>query len=111
MGADSCLVLYGNSVILAGIATGLQRHHPFDIIALEPGCPDTLRHICALDPRAVLFDLAAAPPESVVALLRERPGLLLLGVDPSNDEVLVLSCRQERVVAPADLLGLIQKER
>jgi len=110
MGADSRLVLYGNSVMLAGIATELQRHHRFDLITLEPGPPDTLRRICALAPRAVLFDLAALPPDSIVWLLRERPGLLLAGLDPSSDQVLLLSCRQERAVAPADLLEMIDRE-
>jgi hypothetical protein len=110
MSADSCLILYGNSVILAGIATGLQRHHPFDVITLEPGCPDAAERISGLDPRAVLFDLAAAPPESVLSLMRERPGLLLLGVDPSSDRMLVLSGRQEPAAAPADLLEVIYRE-
>jgi hypothetical protein len=109
MGADSCLVLVGNSVILAAIGTELRQHR-FDVITLEPGCPDALQRICALEPRAVLFDLAALPPDSILWLLRERPGLLLAGVEPSSDKVLVLSCRQERVVTPADLLEVIHGE-
>ena len=52
----------------------------------------------------MLFDLAAAPPDFSVSLLRERPGLLLVGLDPSSDHVLMLSCRRERAVTPADLL-------
>ncbi len=110
MGADSRLVLYGNSVILAGIGTELQRHHRFDLITLQPGSPDALHRICSLEPRAVLFDLAALPPDSIVSLLRERPGLLLAGLDPSSDQVLVLSCRWVRAVAPADLLEMIDRE-
>ncbi len=110
MGADSNLVLYGNSVILAAIGTELHSHCRFDVIALEPGCPDALPRICALNPRAVLFDLATLPPDSMISLLREQPGLLLAGVDPSSDQVLVLSCRQERAMAPADLLEVIERE-
>ena len=48
---DSLLVLYGNSVMLAGLGTELQRHGLFDLITLEPGCPDALHRICALEPR------------------------------------------------------------
>ena len=110
MGADSCLVLVGNSVILAALGTELERRHPFDVITLEPECPEPLQRICALDPRAVLFDLATVPPDLILALLRERPGLLLAGVDPSSDQVLILSCRRERAVAPADLLEVICRE-
>jgi hypothetical protein len=110
MGASSYIVLYGNSVILAGIGTELQRRYPFDLITLDPESPDAVDRICALAPRAVLFDLAAAPPDSIIALLSEQPGLLLAGVDPSSDHVLVVSCHRERAVAPADLLDVIDRE-
>jgi len=110
MGADPCLVLYGNSVILAALGTELERRHRFDVITLEPECPEPLQRISALDPRAVLFDLAALSPDLILALLRERPGLLLAGVDPSSDQVLVLESRRERAVAPADLLEMIDRE-
>ena len=96
--------------MLAGIATELQRLHLFEVIILEPGCPDALQRIGAIEPRAVLFDLAALPSDSIVRLLREQPGLLLAGVDPSSDQVLVLSCRQERAVTLADLLKVLERE-
>jgi hypothetical protein len=107
MGADPRLVLYGNSVMLAGIGTELQRHGLFDLITLEPGRPDALARICALDPRAVLFDLAAAQPDFTLALLRDRPELILIGVDSSSDKVLVLSGRRERPASVADLLRVL----
>jgi hypothetical protein len=107
MGADPRLILYGNSVMLAGIGTELQRHGLFDLITLEPGCPGALHRICALEPRAVLFDLAAAQPDFTIALLRDRPELILIGVDPSSDKVLLLSGRQERPASVADLLQVL----
>jgi hypothetical protein len=110
MGANSRLVLYGNSVILAGIGTELQRRGLFDLITLEPGCPDALHRICVLEPRAVLFDLAAAQPDFTIALLRDRPELILIGVDPSSDQVLVLSGHQVRPASVADLLQVLGVE-
>ena len=110
MSADSCLVLYGNSVILAALGTELEHRHRFDVITLEPGCSEPLQRIRALNPRAVLFDVATVPPDTILALLCEWPGLLLAGVDPSSDQALVLSCRRERAVAPADLLEFIDRE-
>jgi hypothetical protein len=38
-------------------------------------------------PRALLFDLAEGQPDFTVVLLREQPSLLLIGVDPSSDEL------------------------
>ena len=86
MGADSRLVLYGNSVMLAGIATELQRHHRFDLITLEPGPPDALHRICFLEPRVVLFDLAALPDPLAAENLLHHSGRGLLLVRAFVDE-------------------------
>jgi hypothetical protein len=42
--------------------------------------------------------------------LHEQPGLLLIGVDPSSNELLVLSSQQERAVAMEDLLRVIRRD-
>ena len=88
MAADSCLVLYGNSVLLAGIKAELQSHGTLELITIEAGDFDASSRICALNPRAVIFDLGEAQPDFAVSLLRARPGVLLIGVDPSIDEML-----------------------
>jgi hypothetical protein len=45
-----------------------------------------------------------------IAILRERPGLLLIGVDPSSDELLVLSSRPHQALSVADLVEVMQRE-
>ena len=42
-----------------------------------------------------------------MALLRSQSGLLLIGVDPSSDEVLVLKGQRNRVVTVGELTQLI----
>ena len=41
--------------------------------------------------------------DAALALLRACPGMLLVGVDPSSDELLLLSSRQRQAVSIADL--------
>ena len=110
MDAGSRLVLYGNSLFLAGIKTELERLTSLELITVEAGCPEASVLIDSCNPRAVLFDLAAPHSAFAIALLRERPGLLLIGIDPSRDEMLVLSSRPQQALNVADLVEFIQQQ-
>jgi hypothetical protein len=110
MAPDTCLVLYGNSVLLAGIRAGLARETALELVAIADGQPGVTDLIRACHPRAVLFDLAVGQPEFAVALLREEPSLLLIGMDPSSDEILILSGRSTQALTLSDLLNAIHKK-
>ncbi len=116
MAADRCLVLYGSSVFLAGIqamlADGLARDAsaPLQLISVEAGQPDAAPLVRARRPQAVLFDLAEGLPDFIAAALREQPDLLLIGVDPSADEALVLSVKPQRALSVADLMNVIRQK-
>lgn len=71
----------------------LERRTTLELITVEADCPniDVLtqeRKTCA-----ILFDLVLPQPISVFPLLHKQPGLLMIGVDPLSDEMLVLSGR------------------
>ena len=108
MAAPPCVILYGNSVFLAGIRADLTGRAEFEMLIVEPDCPDAARLIASHRPVAVLFDLAAAQPDFAIALVRDRPDLLLIGVDPSSDEMLVLSSYPARALSVADLINVIR---
>lgn len=107
MVTSPCVILYGNSVFLAGISADLRRQARLEVLTMEPGCPDLAGIIRARRPAAVLFDLSAAQPDCALSLLRDRPDLTLIGVDPSSDTLLVLSGRQEQPQSAADLIQAI----
>jgi len=60
-----------------------------------------------LAPAVVAFDLDELPGDLAISLLRDRPELILIGVDPSSDRMLLLSGRQEQPVSAAELLQSI----
>jgi hypothetical protein len=107
MPAPSCVVLYGNSVFLAGIKAQLDLDPGIEVIAIDAGATGLRERIRDLSPRALLFDLAERQAEPAVALLRELPGLLLIGVDPARDELLVLSGTSQQALSAADLVNII----
>jgi hypothetical protein len=111
MAASPCVVLYGNSVFLAGIRADLEGRTELKLLKIEPDCPDAADRIRACRPTAILFDLCATQPDFAIALLREQPGPLLIGVDPSSDELLVLSSHPAQALSVADLVKVIQQKQ
>ncbi len=105
MATSPCVILYGNSVFLAGIRADLAERARVEVLAVEPGCPDTAAIIRARRPAALVFDLSATQPHCAVSLLRDDADLVLIGVDPSSDRLLVLSGRHEQ---PESAAGLVQ---
>lgn len=108
MTADQCLVLYGSSVFLAGIMAEMERSLPVKLVTISEGSLDAAAKIHACNPYAVLFDLTVGLPEFTAAFMREHPGLLMIGVDPSCDELLVLSVQPQRAMSLTDLIDIIR---
>jgi hypothetical protein len=56
-----------------------------------------------LTPEIILFYFSHPFNDLLVKLLREQPDLLLIGVDPSSDDVLVLKGQRSRVMSGGEL--------
>jgi hypothetical protein len=81
--------LYGNNLVLSAIGTSLQGK--FQVHQLEQLLPETVETAGASYPDVILFDLATAPADLALALLRRRPMLTLVGVDIENNKMVALS--------------------
>ena len=62
------------------------------------------------EPAAIVFDLSDPSASMDVTLLRHKPGVQLIGVDPGSDEILVLSGRPQQALSVADLVHVIQQK-
>ena len=94
---------------MAGIAVSLNADQGLEVVCVDPHSPTARQSLSELSPTAIAFDMSDPPASLDVALLCERPGLLLIGVNPNSNELLVLSGQQERAVAVTDLLKVIQR--
>jgi hypothetical protein len=103
------IILYGKSVIMGSVGASLRGVPGLEIIPLAPPLPEA-KDLAALAPDAIIFDLDAAHPDAALSMLRQRPELLLIGVDPASDKLVVVTARESRAVAVADLLEVIDRE-
>ena len=103
------MILYGKSVFLAGLKAGLEREAALKFLMVEAGAEEVAALVHQCHPRALLFDLAEGQPDFAVSLLREQEGLELIGVDPSSNELLILSSRSARGSSLQDVLDAIHR--
>ena len=104
---NNSVLIYGRSLNLAGIGVCLRKVEGLDVLEIDPSDPDARQRLEALTPEVILFDLSDPPTDLDMTLLRSKPGLLLIGVDPSSEEVLILKGRCDRMLTVAELTKLI----
>jgi hypothetical protein len=103
----NCVLICGKSLNLAGIASCLGLDENLDVVFIDPLDSNTRGYLEERGTEAIIFDLTDPPGDLDVNLLRQRPGLLLIGVDPSSDEVFVLKGQRSKVVTAEELTKLI----
>jgi hypothetical protein len=100
------VILYGDSLILAGVQASLGLSPNLEVIALGEPPADLTPLLSDLHPEAVIFDLGAIQPDFLRALV-QQPGLLLIGIDPETHEATVLSGHQAQAETTRDLVQVI----
>jgi len=101
--------LYGKTVILGTVGASLQRYPDLEVLPLSAPLPG-IKELGALSPDVILFDLQADRPEAAFALLGVRPDLLLIGIDPSSDQVLMWAGRQLSSISTQELVQTITSD-
>ena len=104
------VVVYGSSLSMAGIAASLKANQSLEVVCVDPHSPTARQTLSELNPAAIAFDLSDPPASLDVTLLCEKPGVLLIGVDPASDEILVLSGRLQRALSVSHLVHVIQQK-
>lgn len=87
MDSQHKVLLYGNSLVLAGVQATFQGYPGFETVALNQ--PTSQTELIGLNPTVVVFDMGALEAEFLLAQMQELPGLLVIGVDPESHEVLL----------------------
>lgn len=100
------VLIYGNSVFMAGVETILRGRPGIDVTRLAPDIR-SLPDFGCLAPDVILFDSAA--PEAALALrfLKQHPGVTLIGLNGGGQRAVVVSGREQAVVTTDDLAQVL----
>lgn len=99
--------LYGKSLILGTVGASLRYYPDLEILSLSPPFPAP-QELQALAPDVIIFDLQAAQPEAAFTLLDNIPGLILIGIDPSSEQVFMWTGKHMSAVSASDLAQAIR---
>jgi hypothetical protein len=100
--------LYGNSLFMAGVEASLRHRQGLAVTRIDAALPDAEDRLDALCPDVVIFDLDAPHAPFVISFLRQHPGLPLVGLALSGNDVMVLSSHQYTAMSSDDLAQVIQ---
>lgn len=110
MSFKKTVLIYGKSLNLAGIGACLKHEEGLDVYEIDPRDTGARQRLEELTPGVILFDLSDPPNDLDMAFFHSKPGLLLIGVDPSSDDVLILTGKRSRVVTAGELSNLISNK-
>ena len=107
MAVQKCVLVYGRCLNLAGVAACLKLDAGLDVHLADPHQCSARAVLEAFNPQTIIYDLTDPPTDLDLALLGDRPGTQLIGVDPSSDDVLVLTGKRSRAVTMGELAALV----
>ena len=103
------VIVYGSSLNMAGVAVSLKAGSGLEVVCLDPHAHNSRQYLSELNPTAVAFDLNDPPSDVDIRLLREKPGVMLIGVDPDSNEMLVFSSRPQQALSMSDLVSFLRE--
>ncbi|MHB1317236.1 MAG: hypothetical protein ACYCYF_01315 [Anaerolineae bacterium] len=99
------VLLVGDTLVLAGLEASLRACDSLEVVTVgEIACREALVGAGA---SVVVYDRTLTGLEQLVAALQGDPDLVLIGVDPSSDGLLVTASREQHAPGVEDLLEII----
>lgn len=110
MKKQRCVVLYGNSLFMAGVEASLKDRPDWKVIRVDTALDNAREQLRQLRPDVVIFNMDTPHEQFVLSFLKEHPGLPLLGLGLTSDTVVVFSSQPYKVLTVADLTRVIQNQ-
>ncbi len=82
------ILLYGNSLLMGGLAASLAKQSQFTLQHAPGETPDLAQQLALLHPDVLIFEVSAAPPLAVCLALQAHSPCLLLGIDLKHNTLL-----------------------
>jgi len=103
------VVLVGDSLLLDVVEVSLGANPDLGVTRVRAAVPDAEERIRSLSPDLVIFDLTAPQLAFVIPLLREQPGVPLIGLDINTSQVVALSGQPYVTLTANDLVDVIHQ--
>jgi DNA-binding NarL/FixJ family response regulator len=104
------VVVLGDSLLMEGVTVSLADCSQLSLFSVDSNDVDIWQRVNSLDPDVVVFELEIPHSPLILSLLKERPGILLVGLDLECNRVIVLNSRQHSTQTMHDLYQIVEAE-
>ena len=104
------VAILGDSLLMEGVAVSLANVQQWSLVRVKSSVFDIWQHVESLCPDVIVFELQVPHSPFILSLLKEQPGILLLGLDMAYHRVIVLNSSQHTTRTMHDLYQLVASE-
>ena len=104
------VVLFGDSLLMDTVEASLGDRQDLGVMRIHTTIPNVVERLKSLCPDLIIFDLDAPHSQFVLPLLRDLPGVPLLGLDVTCSKAIALSSQHYITLTANDLAQLIHMQ-
>jgi hypothetical protein len=104
------VVLFGDSLLMDGVEASLRASQSLGVMRIQDGVADLRKCLRSLRPDMVIFDWDTPQAQLIVSVLRDQPGVTLLGLDIHSRKVIIVSSHQYTPLSASELVQVIQSQ-
>lgn len=108
---DSSPIIWiiGNTVLMDGIAAGLEERQISNLRRWDAVNAELSADLNVFQPDLLIFELDTPGSYKLLDLLKEQPGINLLGIDRNCSQVIVLNSFQRKTRTMTELYEIVQE--
>ena len=104
------VVLFGSSLLMDTVEASLGDQRELGVLRIHTTVVDVKERLGSLRPDLVIFDLDVPHPQLILSLLKDHPGVPLLGLGVTRSTVVALSSERYDVLTANDLAEVIHRQ-
>ena len=101
--------IIGNTVLMDGVAACLEERQITNLVHWDVLNADLDANLQASKPDLIIFELETPSTNMLLDLLKEQPGIQLLGLNQNCSQVIVLNSFQRTTRTMTDLYQVVQE--
>jgi NAD(P)H-hydrate repair Nnr-like enzyme with NAD(P)H-hydrate dehydratase domain len=90
-----------------GVAVSLTTRHTLGMVRMDVAADDIRKRLRSLEPDLIVFELDNPETQKILTLIKDRPDMLLIGLDIDCSQAIILNSRQRPTRSMNDLRRVV----